>query len=78
MEAYLSPGLFADVQAGLDALRAYPLAILSNGSPKMLDAAVRANGLDTRFAHLISGGGKCCRIFRGAQYQPATADALKP
>jgi len=57
MEAYLSPGLFADVQSGLDALRAYPLAILSNGSPKMLDAAVRANGLDTRFAHLISVDG---------------------
>jgi 2-haloacid dehalogenase len=54
MEAYLSPGVFADVRTGLDALKQFPLVILSNGSPTMLDTAVRANGLDAYFAHVIS------------------------
>jgi len=31
-----------------------PLAILSNGSPRMLDSAVRNNGLESYFAEIIS------------------------
>jgi 2-haloacid dehalogenase len=54
MEAYLSPEVFADVRTGLDALKQFPLAILSNGSWAMLDAAVRANGLEPYFTHVIS------------------------
>ncbi len=54
MNAYLSPALFADAKIALENLRGRPLAILSNGSPKMLAAAVRNNGLDGTFAHVIS------------------------
>jgi len=54
MEAYLSPGIFADVRTGLGALKQFPLAILSNGSPRMIDAAARANGLEPYFTHVIS------------------------
>ena len=54
MEAYLSPDVFVDVKIALETLKVFPLAILSNGSPTMLDAAVRVNGLDPYFAHVIS------------------------
>jgi 2-haloacid dehalogenase len=35
-------------------LQGAPLAILSNGSPKMLDSAVHHNGLTSYFAEIIS------------------------
>ena len=54
MDAYLRPSAFADVKASLEALKGSPLAILSNGSPKMLDAAVRGNGLESYFTEIIS------------------------
>jgi 2-haloacid dehalogenase len=54
MEAYLSLAAFPEVRAGLDRLRGAPLAILSNGSPRMLEAAVTASGLTGRFAHVLS------------------------
>jgi 2-haloacid dehalogenase len=54
MEAYLSPEIFPDVRPALDTLQAVPLAILSNGSLRMLEEAVRANGLEARFDHVIS------------------------
>jgi len=54
MDAYLSPALFPEVPAALESLKGYTLAILSNGSPRMLEAAVRASGLDSQFAHIIS------------------------
>jgi 2-haloacid dehalogenase len=54
MEAYLALAAFPEVKAALDALRGYPLGILSNGSPRMLAAAVRSSGLEGRFAHLLS------------------------
>jgi 2-haloacid dehalogenase len=54
MQAYLSPPVFPDVLPGLAALRGSPLAILSNGSPAMLQSAVRAGSLDAHFAHIIS------------------------
>ena len=31
-----------------------PLAVLSNGSPRMLDSAVRNNGLESYFTEIIS------------------------
>lgn len=54
MQAYLSPLMFAEVSSALETLKGSPLAILSNGSPGMLDAAVRNNGLETYFAEIIS------------------------
>jgi 2-haloacid dehalogenase len=50
MQAYLAPSVFPDVKPALEALRGRPLAILSNGSPRMLDAAVEFNRIDSYFA----------------------------
>ena len=54
MQAYLRPSAFPDVTKALDALQDTPLAILSNGSPKMLASAVQHNGLTSCFAEIIS------------------------
>jgi 2-haloacid dehalogenase len=54
MQAYLRPAAFADAKPALEALKARPLAILSNGSPEMLDSAVRANGFQSFFTEIIS------------------------
>lgn len=54
MQAYLFPSVFPDVQPALDALKPAPLAILSNGSPKMLESAVHHNGLESYFVEIIS------------------------
>jgi 2-haloacid dehalogenase len=54
MQAYLRLSAFPDVAKALDALQGAPLAILSNGSPKMLDPAVDHNGLASCFAEIIS------------------------
>ena len=54
MQAYLAPAAFADARAALETLHDIPLAILSNGSPTMLEAAVRNNGLESRFSEVIS------------------------
>ena len=54
LKSYLSAPLFPEVTAALDALKRFPLAILSNGSPAMLDAAVRTNGLGSVVTDVIS------------------------
>jgi 2-haloacid dehalogenase len=54
VEAYLCPAAFDDVRSALEALKPLPLAILSNGSPRMLDGAVRGNGLKSYFTEVIS------------------------
>jgi 2-haloacid dehalogenase len=54
MQAYWEPRLFPDVMPALDALPRLPLVILSNGSPEMLQSAVRYNHLESRFAQIIS------------------------
>jgi 2-haloacid dehalogenase len=54
MRAYLSPAAFPEVKSALEALRDSPLAILSNGTPAMLDSAVRHNGLEAYFSAIIS------------------------
>ena len=56
MTLYLKLDAFDDVAATLDALRKQGkrLAILSNGSPSMLESAVRHAGLDKLFEHVIS------------------------
>ena len=56
MDAYLSLAAFPDVQPGLEALRdrGLRLAILSNGEPRMLEAAARSAGIDTLLDMIIS------------------------
>jgi 2-haloacid dehalogenase len=54
MEAYLFPSAFPDVRPAVEALKGPPLAVLSNGSPRMLESAVRHNGLESYFAEVIS------------------------
>ena len=54
MQAYLSLAAFPEVRATLERLRGTPLAILSNGSPRMLEAAVTASGLTGVFTHVLS------------------------
>ena len=55
MQSWLFPAAFEDARSALEALNgALPLAILSNGSPAMLDSAVRHNGLESYFVEIIS------------------------
>lgn len=54
MNAYLSLACFPEVRETLARLAPSPLAILSNGSPQMLDAAVRSSGLEAYFSHVLS------------------------
>jgi 2-haloacid dehalogenase len=54
MEEYLRLELFKDVAPALEALGDRTLAILSNGSPKMLQAVVEYAGLSATFRHVLS------------------------
>ena len=54
MSAYLTLSPFPEVPNALRALRGRPLAILSNGSPRMLESAVRSSGLGAAFDHVLS------------------------
>jgi 2-haloacid dehalogenase len=54
MDAYLTLGAFPEVTDALDRLAGYPRAILSNGAPKMLAAAVASAGLGGQLEHVIS------------------------
>lgn len=65
MNAYLRLACFPDVRDALARLAA-PRAILSNGAPKMLEAAVRSSGLAPLLDHVIS-------VDRVRIYKPAAA-----
>jgi 2-haloacid dehalogenase len=54
MESYLHLEIFLEVKPTLAQLSQYKLAILSNGSPKMLAAAVESAGLRDIFTDVIS------------------------
>lgn len=54
LEAYLRLEPYPEVHQALTALARYPLAILSNGSPAMLEPLVSNAGLQGTFAHVIS------------------------
>ena len=54
MEAYLSLATFPEVTGALAAMAGTPLGILSNGSPRMLEAAVRSSGLGGTLRHVLS------------------------
>jgi 2-haloacid dehalogenase len=65
MDAYLRLACFPDVGDALARVGA-PRAILSNGAPTMLDAAVRSSGLRPLLEHVIS-------VDRVKTYKPAPA-----
>jgi len=56
MEAYLSLAAFSDVKPGLETLKkqGIKLAILSNGEPKMLEAAAKSAGIRDLLDEVIS------------------------
>jgi HAD superfamily hydrolase (TIGR01493 family) len=54
MDAYLNPAALDEARFALGAVQGSPLAILSNGSLRMLDSAVRHNGLESYFDGIIS------------------------
>jgi len=54
MDAYLALAPFPEVRAALARLAGTPVGILSNGSPRMLDAAVRSSGLAGALDHVLS------------------------
>src|SRR5947209_15656063 len=56
MEAYLSLAAFPDVKPGLQVLKKQgsKLAILSNGEPKMLEAAAKSSGIRDLLDDIIS------------------------
>ena len=54
MDAYLSLACFPEVRPALERLAGRPRAILSNGAPRMLAAAVAASGLGRHLEHIIS------------------------
>jgi 2-haloacid dehalogenase len=56
MDAYLSLAAFPDVKPGLEALKkqGLKLAILSNGEPKMLEAAAKSAGVRDLLDEIIS------------------------
>jgi 2-haloacid dehalogenase len=56
LSGWLNVKPYADVEPALDALerRARRSVILSNGTPSMLQAALRSSGLSTRFQYVLS------------------------
>jgi len=64
MDAYLSLACFPEVTAALERLADRPRAILSNGSPRMLAAAVASSGLGRHLQHVLSVD--TVRIFKPA------------
>ena len=54
MVKYLSLDFHPEAEAALDTLKDYKLAILSNGSPKMLEALVASSAASHRFSDVIS------------------------
>src|SRR3954471_22665306 len=62
VDKYLHLELYPDALAALSAMRDHKLAILSNGSPGMLDALVQSSGLDKLLDAVISVDAK--KIFK--------------
>jgi len=54
MQAYHFPSAFPDVRPALEHLKGSPLAILSNGTPKMLESALNCNDLRSCLTEIIS------------------------
>jgi 2-haloacid dehalogenase len=54
LEAYLHMSAYPEIPATLAGLAPRPCLILSNGSPRMLEAAVTSSKLAGQFAHILS------------------------
>ncbi len=54
MNGYLHLDLYAEAEEALESLRDHKLAILSNGSPRMLEALVSSSGIAGRLTDVIS------------------------
>lgn len=54
MTQYLHLHLYAEAEEALESLRDHKLAILSNGSPGMLEALVNSSGISGRLTEVIS------------------------
>ena len=54
MDSYLHLELYEEALQALSVLGDFKLAILSNGSPAMLDALIQSSGVADRFADVIS------------------------
>lgn len=54
LDAYGRPSAFEDARRALEALKGRRLAILSNGTMEMLEAALRHNRLETYFEAVVS------------------------
>ena len=54
MDSYLSLACFPEVPSALASLAGHPRAILSNGAPAMLAAAVASSGLTKHLDHIFS------------------------
>jgi len=54
LKAYLELAPYPEIPAMLAGIAPRPCVILSNGSPRMLAAAVTASGLTSHFTHLLS------------------------
>jgi 2-haloacid dehalogenase len=78
MATYLTLGTYSDVAPGLEALSRLPLRILSNGSPRMLEAVVANAGLQKMFTGVLSVD--AVRIYKPnpAVYQMALLKADLP
>jgi len=63
MEKYLDLDLYPEARDALAALKGYKLAILSNGSPRMLDVLVKASGIAPFLTDVIS-------VDRARTYKP--------
>ncbi len=74
MERYLHLDLYPDAVAALTALKPNKLAILSNGSPDMLNALVRNSSLDRLLDATISVDAK--RIFKPSREAYALIDEV--
>ncbi len=53
-EAWVRLEPFPDVRPGLEGLSRWPLGVLSNGSPAMVEAALDHSGLRPHFSHVLS------------------------
>lgn len=54
LQVYLCPFVFPDAKPALELLKPLPCVILSNGTPEMLQSAVRHHGMESMFSAVIS------------------------
>jgi hypothetical protein len=53
LDAYLHLSAYPEIHATLAALVPRPRLMLSNGAPRMLEAAVTSSGLAGKFTHIL-------------------------